>query len=135
MTSADWDEFARAWLAELRGPSPSGSDPGQSTTAGDVGEAVVLMNFTAGPDQQWQFICCAVAQADSDDELRHIAAGPVEHLLGRHGQDFIARVEAQAAADGAFARMLTGAWKYTMSDEVWVRVRAVQDTVSDPLGG
>jgi hypothetical protein len=67
-----------------------------------VGEVVVLMNFVAGPDEQWHFICSAMAQAGSDDELRHIAAGPVEHLLGWHGKDVIARVEAQAAADGEF---------------------------------
>ena len=90
------------------------------------------MNFTADPDHQWQFIRSAVAHADSDDELRHIAAGPVEHLLGRQGKDFLARVEAQAEADGTFARMLTGVWKHTMADEVWARVQAIQGTVSDP---
>jgi hypothetical protein len=73
--------------------------------------------------------------ADSDDELRHIAAGPLEHLLGWHANDVIARVEAQAAADHKFARTLTAVWQYMMSDEVWARVEAMQATVSDPLGG
>ena len=135
LTSSDWDAFAKEWLAELRVSSPPpGSDAGQSDTAETVGEAVVLMNFVAGPDQQWQFICSAVAHADSDDELRHIAAGPVEHLLGWHAKDVIARVEAQAAADHKFARTLTGVWQYMMSDEVWARVQAIQATVFNPLG-
>ena len=137
MTSSDWDAFAKAWLAELRMDSspPESDDESDEDDWASVGEAVTFMNFTAGPDQQWQFICSAVAQADSDDELGHIAAGPVEHLLGWHGEGFIARVEAQAAGDGKFARMLTGVWKHTMTDEVWARVQAVQARVSDPLSG
>ena len=58
----------------------------------DIGEAVVLMNFTARPESQWEFILAAVAFAESDDELAHIAAGPVEHLLGWH-RSFLERVE------------------------------------------
>jgi len=136
MTSSDWDVFAREWLAGLRqSSSPAESDAKQSAAAEEVQEAVVWMNYTAGPDQQWKFICSAVAEADSDDELSHIAAGPVEHLLGSHGKDFIARVETRARADGKFGRMLTGVWKHTMTDEVWARIQAVQATVSDPLGG
>ena len=125
MTPSDWDAFANGWLAELRVSSPPGSD--------DLGGAVILMNFTADPDDQWQFIRSAVAHADSDEELSAIAAGPVEHLLGWHGENVIAWVEAQAAEDGVFARMLTGVWKYKMTDEVWARVQALQGRVSDPL--
>jgi len=131
MTSSDWDAFAGAWLAELRMSPP----PPESDDESDMRQAVVWMNFTAGPDEQWQFICSAVGQADSDDDLRHIAAGPVEHLLGTHGADAITRVETRAAADGSFARMLTGVWKHTMTDEVWARVQAIQANVSEPLTG
>jgi len=136
MTTSDWNLFAKEWLAELRQSSPPAeSDEGRSATAADVGEAVVFMNFTAGPDQQWQFICSAVAQAESDDELGHIAAGPLEHLLGSHGENFIAPVEARTVADGKFARMVTGVWKHTMTDDVWARVQAIQATASNPLDG
>ena len=84
MTTSDWNLFAKEWLAELRQSSPPAeSDEGRSATAADVGEAVVFMNFTAAPDQQWQFICSAVAQAESDDELGHIAAGPLGSGSGR----------------------------------------------------
>ena len=50
-----------------------------------------MMNFTARPEHQWQFILAAVVHA-SDDELGHIAAGPVEHLLGKHGEKYIEKV-------------------------------------------
>ena len=84
-----------------------------------------MMNFTATPDQQWRFILAAIAHA-SDEELGHIAAGPVEHLLGKHGDRYIGEIERRAESDPKFARMLSGVWKYMMSDEVWARVEALK---------
>jgi hypothetical protein len=90
-----------------------------------VGQSVVMMNFTARPEHQWQFILAAIAHA-SDDELGHIAAGPMEHLLGKHGDKYIEKVEQRAEADPRFARMLAGVWKYMMSDDLWTRVEALK---------
>lgn len=117
LSAADWDAFARSWIAELRGVG-SESQPG-------AGQSVVMMNFTARPERQWQFILAAVAHA-SGDELGHIAAGPIEHLLGKHGEQYIEKVEQHAEADPKFARMLTDVWKYMMTDEVWARVEALK---------
>jgi hypothetical protein len=114
---ADWDAFAQAWIMELRNAEPNAES--------EVGSSVVMMNFTATPDQQWQFILAAVAHA-SNEELGHIAAGPIEHLLGNHGADYIDAVEQRAASDPKFARMLSGVWKYTMSDEVWKRIESLK---------
>jgi len=144
LTPSDWEAFAKAWLAELRGSplNPESDLPQMAVLMSyaaeldpewDLGMMVVMMNFTAVADHQWQFIRAAVAHAESDDELGHIAAGPLEHLLGWHGEKFITQVEQQAGADPKFARMLTGAWKYRMSDEVWARVQAIQAGVPDPL--
>lgn len=91
------------------------------------------MNFTAAPEVQWRFIRSAIEHAESDDELGHIAAGPMEHLLGWHGPAFIDRFEAQSRDDTKFARAMTGVWKYLMTDEVWQRVRSIQRQVQDPL--
>jgi hypothetical protein len=121
---SDWEEFARDWLAELR---TTPADP-----ESDLGQSVVMMSFTATAEQQWQFLRAAVSQAESDDELKHVAAGPAEHLLGWHGADYIDAVEEQAAADPKFARMLSGVWKYLMKDEVWERVQALKARYADP---
>jgi hypothetical protein len=118
--------FARAWLHELRNP------PADAESA-KAGEAVVMMNFTAPPEKQWLFIDAAVALAESDDELGDVAAGPVEHLLGWHGDTCIDHVEGRAATDPKFARMLTGVMKYRIADAVWKRVRLIQEKVSSPL--
>jgi hypothetical protein len=127
LSDSDWDAFADAWLSELRGNDVS--------TSSNVGQSVVMMNFTAKPQLQCQFVLAAVAHAQSDDELGHIAAGPMEHLLGWHGKQFIAQVEQRATIDQKFARMVTGVWKYKMADDVWVRLQAIQEKVSDPLDG
>jgi hypothetical protein len=123
LDESDWKEFACAWLAELRGAP---IDPSR-----DFGSSVVMMGFTATPDQQWQFIRASVAQAESDDELGHIAAGPMECLLGRHGASCIDAVEHLAATDARFARILMGVWKYMMTDDVWSRVQAVKARYSE----
>jgi hypothetical protein len=114
---ADWDAFAQSWIDELRGHA--------ADSEGGAGQSVTMMTFTATPHQQWQFILAAIAHA-SDEELCHIAAGPVEHLLGKHGDTYIDEVERRAESDPKFARMLSGVWKYMMSDEVWARVEALK---------
>ena len=92
------------------------------------------MNFTANPKQQWQFIISAISYAESDDELGHIAAGPIEHLLGLNGEKYIDCVEALAQSNPKFARALTGVWQYKMTDEVWLRVKELQSKVAESIG-
>lgn len=117
LSPSDWDSFAQSWIAELRAGSDHSND--------DVGQSVVMMNFTARPNHQWQFILAAIEHA-SDEELEHIAAGPVEHLLGKHGEEYIEKVERVAEINPKFARMLAGVWKYMMTDEVWARVETLK---------
>lgn len=91
------------------------------------------MNFTADPEVQWDFILIALRLADTNEHLAILGAGPLEHLLGWHGPDYIERVEAEAARDTKFARALTGVWRYLMTPEVWERVQAARAHVDDPL--
>ncbi|MEK6238834.1 MAG: hypothetical protein N2C14_29315, partial [Planctomycetales bacterium] len=86
-------------------------------------------------EHQWRFIKAAIAHATTDDDLGHIAAGPMEHLLGRHGDDFIDQIEEFAASNSKFAKMMTGVWKHMTSDQVWGRVEAIQAACPDKLGG
>jgi hypothetical protein len=124
LTNADLESFAQAWIDELHG---------SKTAETEVGMSVTWMGFTAPADMQWQFILAAIRFAESDDELGHVAAGPIECLLGWHGPEFIDRVEQQAQRDMKFARAMTGVWRYLMTDEVWQRVEAIQRRVPDPL--
>ena len=119
LSDEDWSEFARVWVKQLRG----GVEEGER----DYGDTVVMMNFTARPEQQWKFVVAAVEQAQTDDELGHFAAGPMEHVLGWHGEQFIDDFELHAAANAKFARAMTGMYQYKMTDAIWARVRAIQE--------
>ena len=123
-TFEEWKALASEWFQELQA-AQSEQDSARRT--------VVLMNFTASAEAQWQFILAALTQARSDADLGHVAAGPLEHLLGKHGTSFIERVEQQATQDQKFARAMTGVRKHLMTDEVWARVEAIKRSVADPL--
>ena len=85
------------------------------------------------PELLWKFILLAVSLAESDNELGQIAAGEVEYLLGRAGKEFIDSVERTAKINPKFARTLTGCLRYSMTDEVWERMQALQSNVKDRL--
>jgi hypothetical protein len=77
-----------------------------------------------------------VGVAEAPDDLwvlKSIAAGPLEGFLGRFDEAVIDLVEAEAAHNAKFRRVLSGVWKHGMTDRVWSRVRAIQATVNDPL--
>lgn len=120
VSDEEWMDFAKAWLAELA----SGSD---QKTQEDWGGKVVAMNFTASPAAQWKFILAAMDVARTADERSHIAAGPVEHLLSKHGDAFIGHLEQLAADRGDWAEMTRGVWRHRISESVWERVLAIQN--------
>ena len=86
----------------------------------------VLMNFTAPPNVQWEYILAAVLLAQNEDQLDALAAGPMEHLLATHGDDYIDQFEALAASNSKFATAVEGVWQNRMSDTVWSRVEAIK---------
>jgi hypothetical protein len=92
-----------------------------------------MMNFMASAEINWMFILAAISQAASDVELDHIAAGPLESFLSRHGETQIERIERHAAHDPTFARTMTGVRRHLMTADVWQRVQRIQLTVPDPL--
>lgn len=125
LSDAEWDAFARAWNSELRGESPSVPLPTLPWLADDPPNTasgyVVPMNFTASPDAQWRFIVAAFSSGD-ESTYGHLAAGPVEHLLGNHGEQWIETFEKMAVDDPGFAKMLQSCYQYRISDAVWRRL-------------
>ncbi len=125
LTDAAWDAFAIAWNAELRGEESPVQLPQLPWLLDDpprtASEYVVPMNFTASADSQWKFIVTAYWRGNEETHGQ-LAAGPVEHLLGKHGDQYIALVEQMADDDPLFAKMLRGCYQNQMSDEVWRRL-------------
>ena len=132
VTDAEWDAFASAWNFELLGELPTSPLPALPWLLDDppseASEYVVPMNFTASPEAQWKFIVAAFLSGNKRTHA-HLAAGPVEHLLGNHGDRYIDPIENMAADDPRFAKMLNGCNQYQMSGEVWRRLCIARERV------
>ena len=95
----------------------------------DAVQRITAMTFMSPPELQWEVILEAVRQAEDDNDLGHIAAGPIEGFLGWHGKDWIEQVELEASRNFKFARAVTGVWKYMMNDALWKRVEQIKSSV------
>jgi hypothetical protein len=77
------------------------------------------------PESAWSVIQEIIATDQSDKILSNVGAGPLEDLMGRHGAQFIDRVEQCARSDKAFRRMLGTVWKNQIADDVWARIQKI----------
>jgi hypothetical protein len=57
-----------------------------------------------------------------------LAAGPLEDLLARHGDEVIDEVERMAGKDPEFRKCLSGVWRNAMSHELYARVQKAADS-------
>jgi len=83
-------------------------------------------------DRLWPFILEAYKRDLPDKMIAVLAAGPLEDLLDKRGEDFIDRIEELARTDPKFKDLLGGVWRTTMTEEVWQRVQAVRTHVGEP---
>lgn len=121
-TDNDWENYAKGWLLSLTSPDSE-----------DVGQSIIMLNFMGSAEDNWKFILCAFEFADTDDKLGHIAAGPLEHFISKHGKEYIDIIEELAIKDPKFNRLLTGVWKHMTDEKIWNRVKVLQKRVNNPL--
>jgi hypothetical protein len=79
------------------------------------------------PETLWLLILAVHRKDQSIRVQQLLSAGEVEDLLGKHGERFIDRIEAEARTDPSFAKLLGGVWQGQMSDELWARLQTVWD--------
>jgi len=79
------------------------------------------------PHKAFRLILLIWSMDQSTQTMQNLSAGMLEDLLAAHGEEMIPLVEAEAKRDPTFAKLLGGAWKNRMSDEVWERVQKVWD--------
>ena len=121
MTDQELLAHADAWIRYWQ--APKGSKEREET-----GWATDLYELLYDdPETLWKLILAIHAKDQSPPIQQVLSAGPVEDLLAKHGEDFVARVENEARHDPAFAKLLGGVWKNTMSDSTWLRLQAVWD--------
>jgi hypothetical protein len=71
------------------------------------------------PQDAWEVIVALVEAANSEPLLEAIGAGPLQDLMALHGEDYIARVEQEAAGNARFRRAMAGAWLDADDTPVW----------------
>jgi hypothetical protein len=120
------------WIAYSRHASPAENAPEQVAA-----DAMSMFELSQDqPEMAWDVIRYVVDLYADDDlftseeteakrVLGLVSAGPLEDLLGFHGEDFIERIEVEAQRDRRIAWMLGGMYQFLMSDEVWARTRRV----------
>lgn len=74
------------------------------------------------PELCWQVILTILQMDSSDLILSNLAAGPMEDILGSHGEKFIERIEAIAGSDSQFRKLLAAVWENNIPEDVWARV-------------
>jgi hypothetical protein len=75
------------------------------------------------PERLWTITKALVTAAPDEATLGYIGAGPLEDLLSGYGEQFIERIEQQAAADAKFRLSLAIVRQSGMSDELLRRVK------------
>jgi hypothetical protein len=73
-------------------------------------------------EELWRFVIQTYREDLSQEVISILAAGALEDILARKGEEYIGRVELLAANDPKFKYLLGGVWQNTMSDEIWSRV-------------
>jgi hypothetical protein len=76
----------------------------------------------ADPDAGLAMVLELIRHAPNDRALGYVAAGPLEDLLGRHGQTVIAAVEEAARREPRVRSALCGVWPGRIDPAVWERV-------------
>ena len=61
----------------------------------------------------------------TDAILSNLAAGPMEDLLCRHGNEVINQVVKSAKDSQRFKRLLGAVWQNSIPEPIWVQVKAV----------
>ena len=120
----DTDSLINAWLANLE----SGCKD-EATNPAFIAMSIAMP--ASDPEQAWTIILEGIRRASSDKILGIIGASSIENFLGHHGEQFIDRVEEEAAANPRFRTSLAHMWKSgEISEPVWERVRRLQQATS-----
>ncbi len=77
------------------------------------------------PNRCYKIISIIRSLDGSDIVLANLAAGPLEDLLSKHGEEFIDRIEKDVFSDAQFKKLLGAVWQNSISDSVWERIKKI----------
>jgi hypothetical protein len=122
MELRELEELAVAWISERLAATYAEREAFEW-----VSDQLYVLTYEGDPELLWQLILIIHKLDGSKRIAERLSAGPLEDLLASHGARFIGAVELEASKDPAFAHLLGGVWKNSMTDEVWERVQAAWD--------
>lgn len=114
------ESIARAWVAMHHAPPDSEQYRDNFWAYEQIDEL-----REEDPEACWRIIQVILHLDSSDEILSNLAAGPVEDLLGSHGEKFIERIETAASEDASFRKLLAAVWENNIPQEIWTRVKKV----------
>ncbi len=71
---------------------------------------LILERGETEPDDCWRAILRVLELEPPDKVISILAAGPLEDLIGRHGPQFIDRIETESRRNPKFRHLLGGVW-------------------------
>ena len=123
MDKSALQELSRNWLTFALLPEAEQEKSPLARAFNDLLEMV-----QAKPEEAWEVILEIYKLCKTDLQLAVLAAGPLEILLGTHGEQFIERCDSLARQDESFLYLLTGVWgKHRMSNDLWSRFCAITE--------
>ena len=81
---------------------------------------------TMSQSEDWPCFFAAMQLTDDVKLLSHLAAGPVEDFLGRHGEAYLDTIHSLALEHRRLREVLDGVWQGSMSKRVWRRIEVLQ---------
>jgi hypothetical protein len=115
-TPATMDELVAGWLAETPRPARQRDEDAWAYDA-------IYDLLSDQPELLLEFIDAVMEAGPDDFQEANLAAGPLEDLLGQHGEAVIDAVELKARREPAFRRLLGGVSGSGMRPDLWRRVR------------
>jgi hypothetical protein len=86
------------------------------------------------PEVCWRLIELAAKMDLTIKQVAFFAAGPVEDILGGHGEGFIDRLELAARSQPGMRSFVACVWRGQMSDTIWGRLLALREELDiEPL--
>jgi len=114
-------DLVSGWLAQHPAPPRSRDE--------DMWAWEAIYDLIIGaPHEVLKFVDAVMDAGATGQQEGLLAAGPLEDLLGSHGEALIDEIELKARREPRFRRLLTGVWQNAMSDAIWERVQIAANT-------
>jgi hypothetical protein len=119
------DDLVEAWTAYYEADSEARQlDDNPNRWAS---ESLMLLELRE-PQRTLSLIVKIASRSSNRDVLGALAAGPLESILARHGEQVIDAVEKLVADDPKFKCIIGDVWRNAMTDAIWQRVLTLQES-------